>query len=484
MKMLEQPAALAGLTTAPVAPERPWESLLPATPARKTLGLSLARAAVRWPVGIWGTLDACVAVISMLYGHLLSPHFGVAELRYEWTSAAFVFAASLVASNYALGMYDRHNFASRPRIFACSAVAVFLALVVTTVLFGWLGFAHIGRLVLAGTFVFSVASMIFLRVVARRFARSAKIQPMFVGRPAVFDKLERQLADLYAGFYHSPLFVETDGLNTDCREQLLAAFQRHRPDEIVVEDNESLMLQVVAASSSILGSGCTIAAHSAYFERLLGQVPVDVIDSRAMLGEGLDIGPHRLELFKRGLDIALASIGLLLALPVMLVVAALVKLTSPGPIFYAQTRVGRYGRNFNIYKFRSMRTDAERHGAVWATAGDSRVTPVGTLLRKTRLDELPQLWNILNGDMSFVGPRPERPEFVQDLRKQIPYYDLRHLVPPGLTGWAQVRYRYGASVEDARQKLAYDLFYVRRYSVFFDLAICLRTLLAMAKGAR
>ena len=487
MKMLEHPVAVGGLTTptASVAPERPWESLVPANPARKTLGLSLARAAVRWPVGIWGTLDACVAVLSMLYGHLLSPHFGAVQMRYEWTSAAFVFAASLVVSNYALGMYDRHNFASRPRIFAFSAVAVFLALVVTTVLFGWLGFAHIGRLVLAGTFVFSVASMILLRVVARGMARSAKIQLMFVGRPAVFDKLERQLADLYAGFYHAPLFVETDGLNTDCREQLLAAFQQHRPDEIVVEDDEALMLQVVAASSSILGSGCTIAAHSAYFERLLGQVPVDVIDSRAMLGEGLDIGPHRLELFKRGLDIALASIGLLLALPVMLLVAALVKLTSPGPVFYAQTRVGRYGRTFSIYKLRSMRADAERDGAaVWATTNDARVTPVGAFLRRTRLDELPQLWNVLRGDMSFVGPRPERPEFVQDLRTPIPYYDLRHLVPPGLTGWAQVRYRYGASVEDARQKLAYDLFYVRRYSVLFDLAICLRTLLAMAKGAR
>jgi exopolysaccharide biosynthesis polyprenyl glycosylphosphotransferase len=368
---------------------------------------------------------------------------------------------------------------------AFSALSALLALVVTSILFGWLGYAHFGRIILAGTFVFSVTLMIVVRLVARYLAQRAKIQLMFVGHPAVFAQLEGQLAALYAGFYHAPLFVETDGLNTDCRERLLYAFQQHRPDEIVVEDNEALMLQVVAASSSILGSGCTIAAHSAYFERLLGQVPVDVIDSRAMLGEGLDIGPHRLELFKRGLDIFLASLGLLLALPVMLAVAALVRLTSPGPVLYAQTRVGRYGRNFSIYKFRSMRTDAEREGAaVWATANDARVTPVGTLLRKSRLDELPQLWNILRGDMSFVGPRPERPEFVQDLRTQIPYYDLRHLVPPGLTGWAQVRYRYGASVEDARQKLAYDLFYVRRYSVLFDLAICLRTLLAMAKGAR
>ena len=481
MKPYEQPVADASGT---ISAEFAWESLLPATPASKAFGLSMARAAVRWPVGIWGTLDAFVAVLAMLYGHLLSPHFGIAELRYDWTAAATVFAAALLATNYALGLYDRHNFASRSRIFAFSALSSVFALVVTTVLFGWLGFAHIGRLVLAGTFVLSVTFMIVLRVVARHFAQRAKIQLMLVGRPAVFSKLHRELSALYAGFYHEPICVETDGQTTDCREHLLAAFQRHRPDEVVVEDDEALMLQVVVASSHILGSGCTIAAHSAYFERLLGQVPVDVIDPRGMLGEGLDIGPHRLELFKRALDVSLASLGLVVGLPVMLAVAALIKLTSPGPVFYAQTRVGRYGRPFAIYKFRSMRTDAEQNGAVWAAANDDRVTLVGKFLRKSRLDELPQLWNILRGDMSFVGPRPERPEFVQDLRKQIPYYDLRHLVPPGLTGWAQVRYRYGASVEDARQKLAYDLYYVRRFSIFFDLAICLRTILAMAKGAR
>ena len=483
MKMFEHPIAE---LTAPVSTEQPWESLLPAAPAGRTLGLSIARAAVRWPVGIWGTLDAFVALLSVLYGHLLSPHFGTVQLRYDWTSAAAVFAAALVASSYALGLYDRHNFASRIRIVSFSALAAFLALVVTTVLFGWLGFAHIGRLVLLGTFGLSVTMMVLLRVAARYLARRARIQLMFVGRPGIFRRLESELAGLYPGFYHAPLYVETDGQTTDCLDQLLADFQRHRPDEIVVEDDEPLMLQVVAACSHILGSGCTIAAHSAYFERLLGQVPVDVIDPRGMLGEGLDIGPHRLELFKRGLDILLASIGLLLALPVMLVVALLIKLTSPGgPVFYTQTRVGRYGRPFSICKFRSMRTDAEAAGQpVWATTSDARVTPLGRFLRRSRLDELPQLWNILRGDMSFVGPRPERPEFVHDLRTQIPYYDLRHLVPPGLTGWAQVRYRYGASVEDARQKLAYDLYYVRRYSVLFDLAICLRTLLAMAKGAR
>jgi len=180
----------------------------------------------------------------------------------------------------------------------------------------------------------------------------------------------------------------------------------------------------------------------------------------------------------------LAVVGLLIGAPLMLICAVLVKATSRGPIIYKQVRVGRYGRNFSIYKFRTMRTDAEANGAVWAQTGDRRVTPIGTFLRRSRLDELPQLWNILRGDMSLVGPRPERPEFVEQLREKIPFYDLRHLVPPGLTGWAQVRFRYGSTIEDARRKLAYDLYYTRHCGLTFDAAICLRTLVAMAKGAR
>jgi len=168
----------------------------------------------------------------------------------------------------------------------------------------------------------------------------------------------------------------------------------------------------------------------------------------------------------------------------MLVCGLLVKLTSPGPVIYTQSRVGRYGKPFTIYKFRTMQHDAEKGGAQWAKSGDVRATPLGRFLRKSRLDELPQLWNILRGDMSLVGPRPERPEFVEKLRQHIPHYDMRHLVLPGLTGWAQVRFRYGASLEDSQRKLAFDLYYVRHCGLAFDLAICLRTLAAMAKGAR
>jgi sugar transferase (PEP-CTERM system associated) len=190
---------------------------------------------------------------------------------------------------------------------------------------------------------------------------------------------------------------------------------------------------------------------------------------------------------KRTFDIAIGAAGLIAAAPVLALIAAAVKLTSPGPVLYHQRRVGLHGRIFTVHKFRSMRDDAEAAtGPVWASKqGDPRVTLVGRWLRRTRLDELPQLWNVFKGDMSFVGPRPERPEFVGELTKQIPFYGQRHIVRPGLTGWAQVRYTYGATTEDALQKLQYDLFYIKNLSLALDLYIILSTVktVVLGKGA-
>jgi sugar transferase (PEP-CTERM system associated) len=180
---------------------------------------------------------------------------------------------------------------------------------------------------------------------------------------------------------------------------------------------------------------------------------------------------------KRAADIVLAAAGLVLAAPVMLVVGLLVRLTSAGPALYHQTRVGQHNAPFTIHKFRSMRQDAEAAtGAVWAASNDDRITPFGNIMRRTRLDELPQLWNVLVGEMSFVGPRPERPEFVSQLTEQIPFYGLRHVVKPGITGWAQVCYTYGASVEDAMEKLQYDLFYIKNLSMGLDVFVVFKTL--------
>jgi exopolysaccharide biosynthesis polyprenyl glycosylphosphotransferase len=189
---------------------------------------------------------------------------------------------------------------------------------------------------------------------------------------------------------------------------------------------------------------------------------------------------------KRGIDLILSFVMAVLSFPLMVLTAIAIRLESSGPVLYCQERVGENGRTFTLCKFRSMRTDAEEGGTpIWATDGDARITWVGGFIRKTRLDELPQLWNVVRGDMSFVGPRPERAFFVAELAKDIPYYQQRHVVRPGLTGWAQVRYRYGSSREDAMEKLRYDLYYIKHLSVFFDLTIVFDTVkvVLFRKGA-
>jgi exopolysaccharide biosynthesis polyprenyl glycosylphosphotransferase len=216
-----------------------------------------------------------------------------------------------------------------------------------------------------------------------------------------------------------------------------------------------------------------------FCERALGQIPIkNVEDSWFLYSGGFEL-LHRpfLQRFKRAFDVLAAAVGLALSLPLMGILALLVKLDSKGPAFYRQERTGQDEKPFQLVKFRSMRNDAEGgSGPVWASVRDYRVTRVGRWLRLTRLDEIPQFINVLKGEMSFIGPRPERPFFVEKLKKEIPYYALRFSVKPGLTGWAQVQYRYGASVEDAIEKLKFDLYYIKNMSWKLDIWIAIKTL--------
>ena len=214
-----------------------------------------------------------------------------------------------------------------------------------------------------------------------------------------------------------------------------------------------------------------------YYEQCFLRIPVlQLRDGWFAFSQGFSLLHHDIALkVKRLGDIILATTGLVLLAPFMFIVALVVKGTSKGPSFYIQTRCGLSGEPFNVYKFRTMVDDAEKGGEQWSKPNDPRVTVVGKILRRTRIDELPQLWNVFIGDMSFVGPRPERPGFVKELGKQIPYYDLRHLIKPGLTGWAQVMFPYGSTVEDAKNKLEFDLYYIKNYSLALDMYIVLRT---------
>jgi len=236
-----------------------------------------------------------------------------------------------------------------------------------------------------------------------------------------------------------------------------------------------------------LAGEISIEECTSFFERITGKVHVDMLRPSWLIFAGRARSTPLKTVFRESAHRMLALWGLVLSLPVAVLTAIAVKLESRGPIFYKQERVGKNGRVFNVIKFRSMRADAEADGKpIWATSNDDRTTNVGRIIRKLRIDEIPQFWNILRGDMNFVGPRPERPHFVKQLAAEIPYYEHRHLVAPGLTGWAQIKYPYGASVKDAIQKLQYDLYYIKNQSLTLDLMIVFETVktVLFGKGGR
>lgn len=265
-------------------------------------------------------------------------------------------------------------------------------------------------------------------------------------------------------------------------DQLAQVVERHHVDTIVVclEDRRSVL--PVQALLDFKAMGLDILDGHHLYEEASGRLSIDSLRPSALI---FSTGFRRRLISlvsKRFLDAGVAAVGLVVLVPLFVIIAALIRLDSPGPVFYRQVRVGLRGRPYMIWKFRSMRQDAEKSGPRWAQANDPRISRVGWWLRKTRIDEFPQLVNVLRGEMSLVGPRPERPVFVQELRTSIPYYDIRHTVRPGVTGWAQVKFRYGASQEDSHTKLQYDLYYVKNLSFFLDMKILVRTIRVMMLG--
>ena len=265
---------------------------------------------------------------------------------------------------------------------------------------------------------------------------------------------------------------------------LLALAEAHKVDEIIVAVRERRggVLPIRDLLECKL-HGVRVSDLSSFFERIKLQVPVDSLKASWLIyGDGFRQGLGR-GIVKRVFDIVIALILLILALPVMLVTALLIVLEDRGPVFYRQERVGLGGRIFKVTKFRSMRTDAEKDGkAKWATRNDDRITRVGRFIRKVCIDELPQLINVLGGSMSLVGPRPERPVFVDQFSVEIPFYTVRHSVKPGVTGWAQVRYQYGSSVDDSINKLQYDLYYVKNHTLMLDLFVLIETIRVVITG--
>ncbi|NOT01857.1 MAG: sugar transferase [Phycisphaerales bacterium] len=445
------------------------------------------------PVGTWVFLDL-VALLGGLYAgfqifviNRILPYMHV-PLWEAWglLAAAFVFG-SLV-----FGFYERETLFARSRILTRLMLTTLTALCITYAVVYALLYTTLSRRV-AGL---SVGTLVIWATGSRLFAcwalHSFQRRLLIVGPGDVSGPLIRAFEDGFVREYRLIGYV-------DDRPQTTAAVQRtpHLGElddlsdicrrfgvlEIVVGAEAALNHRVMDAVIPCLGRGCRVTNEATFYEKATGQIPVDDITPHWFLFADLQVHCQRRQALKRAFDIVTSIIASIAAAPLLPLIALLIKLDDGGPVVYAQTRVGQNGRPFTLYKFRTMKVGAELRDAVWAVPNDPRVTRVGRLLRRTRLDELPQLFNVLAGRMSLVGPRPERPDFVVPLADAIPYYNERHLVKPGLTGWAQIGFRYGSTVEDARRKLQFDLYYVKNASMELDLIILLRTLGVFVRGA-
>ncbi len=438
-----------------------------------------------WAPVQWASLDAVLAYGCMFLAFQLSPSAEGMPVSGQHVSVAW--AAALAAFfafclSYALGFSYYPNLKSRLRITAMTFLFALLAAGAVLVSVYFVFYQQLGRYIV-GLFavMFWVSCLFFKLSWFHRISRGVH-RVMFVGNEAILPSVAQMVSD--AAF---PIrVVATHNIYPSSVDGSVAGNLGDFFSESSV--HEVLVYQSCPADHSILlaamDHGIAVSTLASFSERHFFKIPSVFLSATWFFQIDLKRYHPFYASSKRALDIGLAISCALAVSPFLLLSIVLIKLTSKGPAFYSQIRVGAGQVPFRIWKLRSMCVDSERNGAQWAKIKDNRVTWIGSVLRKTRMDEVPQFWNILRGDMSFIGPRPERPEFVERLGHVIPFYAQRHLVKPGLTGWAQICYRYGASEDDAREKLSYDLYYVKNASWLLDIQIVLQTLGAIAKGAR
>ena len=412
-----------------------------------------------------------------------------------------VLAVCQTALHYA-DLYDVRSLTDTRELTVRLLQAIGFSSIILAVIYFWAPGAIIGRGVFLFASIFIIVAVVAWRLVFAWVSQRAapRERLLLVGTGAAAISLARELHER-----RQELGVEIVGFVDPDPSRVGAAVIN--PGVIgAIEDITSLVSsmsvdRVVVSLSDARGklpmdrlldmrmqSGVSFDHLTDVYEQYTGKIAVENLRPSWLIFASGFRKTQLLLAVKRTFDIVGAAVGLILAFPVMVIVALAVRLSSPGAVFYEQERVGLSGRVFRIHKFRSMRADAEAAtGPVWSSgANDVRITAVGRFLRMTRLDELPQLWNVLRGDMSIVGPRPERPEFVSQLTEEIPFYGQRHVLKPGLTGWAQIRYTYGATVEDAIEKLQYDLYYIKNLSIALDVVIVIETLkiVILRRGAR
>jgi len=443
-------------------------------------------------------------LIGAFYAGADLPFFGHGSLilpeRGNFFASSFVFAGIIVFSMSALGMYQldfdtnpRHSFVLwlLPAFFMGFCLLMLVCYVAPAL--------YLNRATLPLVFAFAAGGIVLARAVFVRTSRSqlleSRIMVLGTGQMAVKcgELAQRGGYRKYKVVGYLPMMSEdvcvpaSKVLTLAEDSTLVALAENLRVSEIVVsvQNRRGGALPIRGLLECKL-HGLKVTDMSDFFERETCQIRVESVQpSWLVFNRGFEQGVLR-RLMKRGFDLAVSAIIMVLTMPIMLITALCIYSEDGFPVFYQQERVGKNGRTFKVLKFRSMGNNAEQAGKPqWAAQNDPRVTRVGNVIRKLRIDELPQLVNVFKGEMSFVGPRPERPYFVEQLNQEVPYYNARHSIKPGITGWAQVRYGYGASVEDAVQKLQYDLYYVKNNSLFLDVLILIDTLkVVMFRGGR
>lgn len=446
-----------------------------------------------------GLLEFLICFYSLILGFYVRFQFDESQMPKAagalWITAtlyALVMSLSLMATGlYQRGLSLTAGFLVRVGLsFLFASMAMSMLFYAFPDLFLWRGVMAIAMA--ASLFGILLLRAVYFRMVGPE-ATHHRVLVLGSGRQARMIYDLRGAEDRFTAVGFVRMDPEENDVPAECRidldQPLLSYIVQHDVDELVVAPDDRRRRLPMQDILDCKMSGIRVMDLLSFFEKEASRVNIDILHpSWIFFSSGFQLGGIG-QYAKRLLDIVGALLILILGAPVMLLVAGaiLFECSGRGPVFFHQTRVGLNGRPFRLHKFRSMRTDAEADGvARWASKNDTRVTRVGAVLRKLRLDEMPQAFNILRGEMSLVGPRPERPEFVEQLAADIPFYDERHRVKPGLTGWAQLRYPYGATLEDARMKLQYDLYYVKNASVFLDLVILLETVevVLWGKGAR
>lgn len=451
--------------------------------------IGLIRRTIPRPFIYLGIFEFLVLMVCFYLGVLWSwvdVEFGFAVLE-NFALQAFLFASVFVIAVFAMGLYEGLLNSSIASVLVRLAMAFFAGFVVLSAIFYAIPEYATWRAVTAGGISLGFIMVALIHVAFLKFANLVpfrrRILVVGVGEIAKcvqdLERRGRNYGFVCLGFVAAPgeiAAVDKEKIVSNPKS-LFELVQRLKAEEIIVamEDEQKSfpMDQLVECSFR----GTPIVDYETFCERETKRTDLDWLQENWILSAGGLPGGAFHHLVMRVFDIFVSVVALAAFLPVVLGTAIAIKLDSPGPIFYRQTRVGLRGKPFNLFKFRSMRTDAESDGVPqWSSQSDPRVTAVGAFIRMTRIDEIPQIFNVLRGDMKFVGPRPERPYFVEQLADEIPFYTQRFQVKPGITGWAQIHYPYAASTDDARDKLEYDLYYIKNYSLMLDIVIILQTI--------